>query len=112
MVNLEKVLKEFDNIGNIDVFPPIKDGATMIQRTAKELVPRRTSYLYNHITVTVNKRDKWCLIKASAEYAIYVEFGTYKMKAQPYFVPAVTRNAGKIKKNMRDYIKNELKRIT
>lgn len=54
---------------------------------AKELVPVDTGFLQSTI-------DAWndgytCECEASAEYAQYVEYGTWKMNAQPYFTPAL-----------------------
>lgn len=37
-----------------------------------------------------------CVVGTNKEYAGYVEFGTCKMAAQPYLVPALVENEGKI----------------
>lgn len=51
-----------------------------------ELVPVDTGYLRS----TINASGSGTLITADvdAEYAEYVEYGTWKMSAQPYFEPA------------------------
>lgn len=54
---------------------------------ATDLVPVDTGYLQSTIS---SSSDDWSITaEASAEYAEYVEFGTWKMAAQPYFIPAL-----------------------
>lgn len=54
---------------------------------ANDLVPVDTGYLQSTISAS---SDDWSITaEASAEYAQYVEFGTWKMAAQPYFIPAL-----------------------
>lgn len=54
---------------------------------AVDLVPVDTGYLQSTISAS---SDDWSITaEASAEYAQYVEFGTWKMAAQPYFIPAL-----------------------
>jgi len=55
---------------------------------ATTLVPVDTGYLMSTIDCD---NDGYSYIEcwADAHYAQYVEFGTYKMRAQPYFVPAL-----------------------
>lgn len=52
------------------------------------LVPVDTGYLRSTISVQATS-DTSVMAEATAEYAEYVEYGTYKMSAQPYFAPAV-----------------------
>lgn len=54
---------------------------------ATDLVPVDTGYLQSTISAS---SDDWSMTaEASADYAQYVEFGTWKMAAQPYFIPAL-----------------------
>lgn len=54
---------------------------------AVDLVPVDTGHLQSTISAS---SDDWSMTaEASAEYAQYVEFGTWKMAAQPYFIPAL-----------------------
>lgn len=55
---------------------------------ATSLVPVRTGFLRSTIKAETNG-STYCMVEAKAEYAQYVEYGTWKMKAQPYFVPAL-----------------------
>lgn len=54
---------------------------------ATELVPVRTGYLKSTISATTD--GMVCKAEATAEYAEYVEYGTWCMSAQPYFTPAL-----------------------
>lgn len=57
---------------------------------ARELVPVRTGYLKSTISAEIGEADIGeVTVEASAEYAQYVEFGTYRQMAQPYFIPAL-----------------------
>ena len=54
---------------------------------ATDLVPVDTGYLQSTISAS---SDDWSITaEASAHYAQYVQFGTWKMAAQPYFIPAL-----------------------
>ena len=51
---------------------------------AKELVPVDTGYLRSTIDAGTDGFS-FCYAEATAEYAQYVEYGTWCMDAQPYF---------------------------
>lgn len=57
---------------------------------ARELVPVRTGYLKSTIAAEIGEASIGeVTVEAYAEYAQYVEFGTYRQMAQPYFIPAI-----------------------
>jgi HK97 gp10 family phage protein len=61
--------------------------AFLIQRQAQVLAPVDTGFLRNNIFVEVD--TKWSrIIEATAEYAIFVEYGTRYTQAQPFLAPA------------------------
>lgn len=55
-----------------------------------QMCPVRTGYLKSTIGGEQTS-DTTYEVYADAEYAQYVEYGTYKMSAQPYFEPAIRR---------------------
>ena len=55
---------------------------------ATELVPVDTGYLRSTINAGTNGYS-FCFAEATADYAEYVEYGTWQMDAQPYFEPAL-----------------------
>lgn len=57
-------------------------------KVATSSVPVDTGYLRSTIKAETNGSN-YCLAEAKAEYAQYVEYGTWKMAAQPYFTPAL-----------------------
>lgn len=54
---------------------------------AQSMVPVDTGYLMS--TIGADSDDWSVSAYADAEYAQYVEFGTWKMAEQPYFIPAL-----------------------
>jgi len=65
----------------------LQRGAMVILDRAQQLVPVDTGYLHNSAFIQVQSDD--VLFGFEAHYASYVEFGTYKMAAQPYLRPAI-----------------------
>lgn len=64
-----------------------------VQATAKQVAPKRTGFMANNISVEpVNKTATSVTgaVNAKADYSSFVEFGTYKMSAQPFIRPAVS----------------------
>ena len=54
---------------------------------AQSMVPVDTGYLRS--TLTAYYFDTTCTAETECEYAQYVEYGTWKQDAQPYFEPAL-----------------------
>lgn len=65
----------------------IARGCEIVKDEAKTLCPVDTGELRESITAKAEglRGD----VGTNKEYAAYVELGTYKMKAQPYLVPAL-----------------------
>lgn len=59
----------------------------VFEDVATDLVPVDTGYLQS--TIWAETDGFFCEASADAEYAQYVEYGTWKMAAQPYFQPAL-----------------------
>ena len=82
------------DVGNISVPVDYSEAAevfkAMFLDVARKLVPVRTGYLKSTIAAEIGEaRIGEVTAEASAEYAQYVEFGTYRQMAQPYFIPAI-----------------------
>lgn len=56
---------------------------------AKQRAPIRTGHLQASIGYTYRQSDQTVQLYADAPYAIFVEFGTYKMIARPFLRPAM-----------------------
>ena len=82
------------DVGDISVPVDYSEAAeifkTVFLDVARELVPVRTGYLKSTIAAQIGEATIGeVTAEASAEYAQYVEFGTYRQIAQPYFIPAI-----------------------
>ena len=82
------------NVGDISIPVDYSEAAeifkTIFLDVARELVPVRTGYLKSTIAAEIGEASIGeVTAEASAEYAQYVEFGTYRQIAQPYFIPAI-----------------------
>ena len=82
------------NVGDISIPVDYSEAAeifkTVFLDVARELVPVRTGYLKSTIAAKIGEVSIGeVTAEASAEYAQYVEFGTYRQMAQPYFIPAI-----------------------
>ena len=82
------------NVGDISIPVDYSEAAEVFKAVfldvARELVPVRTGYLKSTIAAEIGEASMGeVTAEASAEYAQYVEFGTYRQMAQPYFIPAI-----------------------
>ena len=68
----------------------IAESCKVVEADARGLCPVDTGELQKSITSEVSGTTG--TVGTNKEYAMYVEFGTYKMEAQPYLVPALKSN--------------------
>lgn len=61
-----------------------------IEADAKQRAPVDTGFLRSSIAAKAEGPARW-VVSVGAEYGAFVEFGTHKAAAQPYFVPAFTQ---------------------
>lgn len=82
------IMVSVDYTRAFEAFPKI------FELEAKRIVPVDTGYLRSTIKAGIEGKaydDMFCWAEATAEYAQYVEYGTWKMRAQPYFHPALNK---------------------
>ncbi len=85
-INYDNGLSDIAN--NIENFADIiGQGAQTVCESAKSLCPVDTGRLQS--SINVQPGGNTAVISADTEYAVFVEFGTSKMAAQPYLVPAL-----------------------
>ena len=91
---------------NLDAVKTVvrKNGADM-QRTAMRMVPVRTGTLKRSIELSIEDGGLTARVRATAEYASYVEWGTRFMNAQPFIRPAFAQQAGKFKNDMNKLVR-------
>ena len=112
LLNLEGVLKQFEDIEDLDLSEPLKKATMLVQGEAKKLAPInkiKTAPTRGNLRASI-RRDplqggykNGGSVSTNVEYAPYVEFGTYKMLPQPFMIPALKNNERRIK----DLIVNE-----
>ena len=86
--DLIKKVKKLPQESQKKVAKVVVDYALKIQNSAKKRAPVRTGNLRRSITAVFDYDYLGAWITAYAPYADFVEFGTRKMKAQPYLYPA------------------------
>lgn len=64
-----------------------------IEGQAKAVVPVDTGNLKNSIQTEAGESDLTKFVGPHTDYAVHVEYGTYKARAQPYMRPAAERVA-------------------
>ena len=74
---------------NMEWAPACEAFVKTFKEEAIKLVPVDTGYLRS--TIDAGTDGYRCWAEASAEYAEYVEYGTWRMEAQPYFEPALKK---------------------
>lgn len=66
----------------------IERGANLIADLARQLAPEKTGALKRSIEVVDGPHALARRVVASADYAVFVEFGTRDSEAQPFMTPA------------------------
>jgi len=83
----KQAMQQFDSGIQRHVHRLLASWAADVKALAKQLAPVRTGHLRSSIYAKI---QEWVAeIGAEATYAIFVEFGTRYMQAQPYLYPAI-----------------------
>jgi HK97 gp10 family phage protein len=90
------------------------EGAEVIADMARAFVPMGSGNLAISIAVQPTRRGAWVRADATkdddAEYAGHVEYGTSKMRKQPYLRPAVDMGRSKVMRAVDRHIKSEIEK--
>jgi HK97 gp10 family phage protein len=85
--DFKNAMQSFDSGMQRHVHRLLASWAADVKALAKQLVPVRTGHLRSSIYAKI---QEWVAeIGAEATYALFVEFGTRYMQAQPYLYPAI-----------------------
>jgi len=80
-------MQQFDSAMQRYVHRQLASWAADVKALAKQLVPVKTGHLRSSIYAKI---QEWVAeIGAEVTYALFVEFGTRYMQAQPYLYPAI-----------------------
>lgn len=83
----EKMLKAIADGADSKLRAGLAEAGEMVKGAARGLAPVDTGRLRNSINSTVEGNT--AIVGTNVEYAIYQEFGTYKMAAHPFMAPAL-----------------------
>ena len=80
-------IQRFDSAVQNNVHTQLASWAEAVKILAKQLVPLRTGHLRSSIYAKISE---WVTeIGSEATYALFVEFGTRRMRTRPFLFPAV-----------------------
>jgi HK97 gp10 family phage protein len=87
-------MERFDSGLQSHVQRQLESWAEAVKALAKQLVPVRTGHLGDSIYAKISE---WVTeIGSEAAYALFVELGTRRMRAQPYLFPAIQEHLPKL----------------
>lgn len=84
------------------------EASNYVKTDASRRAPVDTGNLSNSINVT-SISDGTATIGTNLEYAPHVEYGTIKMRAQPYMRPAIDENRQMLIRMLRDRVKEQFR---
>jgi len=110
VVGLDDLLKKVRKMPEIQYEKAIRKAGIEVMVKARELAPKDTLNLVRSIfeEPLFGSYRKGSKVYTVTEYAPYQEFGTVKMKAQPFMFPAISQLRDKILKDIGDWINKEL----
>jgi HK97 gp10 family phage protein len=96
--------EEYTGVVSRKTAEAVEKTALDIERRAKTKAPVDTGRLKNSIhTEPRGEYSRW--VGTNVEYAVFVEFGTRKMSARPYFYPSVQEVIPEFKKRLEKAVK-------
>jgi len=96
----QDALRNFDSAMQKHVHRQLLSWAADVKTLARQLVPVKSGYLRSTIYAKVSE---WVAeIGAEATYALFVEFGTRRMRAQPYLYPAIQQHLPRLEQIILD----------
>jgi HK97 gp10 family phage protein len=107
---LEKLLSQFDALKDIDIISGILGAGYILQAESQKNAPVDTAFLENSPTTEIVSPDLVEMV-FHANYAVYQEMGTPKMKAHPYVRPAIESEKDNMIKYLKSYIDTKIKGV-
>jgi HK97 gp10 family phage protein len=101
---LDQLLKQFDNLKNLDEQIIMLAGAYKLQQYSMENSPVKTGFLrQSHYSEPIEGGARMVI---GANYSFYVEYGTPKWKGIPFLRPALDEHT----QDILEVIKNEIEK--
>jgi len=93
--DVNRISKQVEN----EVSQEIRTSSLRVESSAKKLAPFDTGWLANNIYSKMLEKSK-AEVVSPAHYSIYLEYGTRKMREQPFLGPAVKAEEPVLLKNL------------
>ena len=113
VINLDKCIAKFGDIALLDLSQVMKRSGLRVERSARDKAPVDTGMLRDSVSTKPLNGD-WksgAVVFTPVEYAMYQEFGTVKMRAQPFMRPAFDENKTRIEQDVAKFIQDSLRII-
>jgi len=94
----QAAMQRFDSGMQRQVYRFLASWAADVKAAAMRNAPVRTGYLRSSIYATI--KDWIAEIGAEATYALFVEVGTRRMRAQPYLYPSIQEHLPSLEMNI------------
>lgn len=88
------LFKQLESLKGLDKLRALKPGAEIVVRYAQGYAPVKSGELRD--SIHYEERSDTVEVVADADHAVYVEMGTYKMRAQPYIRPAMENHTDEV----------------
>lgn len=105
LLDLKRNITKYQTAAQKEILQGMAKGMTIMGSAARSFAPVRTGFLRQNINDPVIGRNKTKVVLKSngiveseitskADYSVYQEFGTHKMRAHPYLRPAIDTKKG------------------
>jgi hypothetical protein len=108
---LKQLLKQFENLKNIDPVELASVGAYTLLAESQKLAPVKTGFLRNSGYVE-EVPNKGANVVYGANYAYYVEYGTAKWAGVSFIRPAIDSKGDLMVSNMKSNLESQVKKQT
>lgn len=108
VLNLNKCIKRIKKKADVDLSGVFNNATNLVLGDATDLAPVDTGELRRSLRARPLDGDyqNGGVVSTNVSYAIYQEYGTYKMKAQPFLRPALDKNRKYIIDSVKKALKN------
>lgn len=102
----ESFMAKMDRLARINVSVATREGAEIVKDEAQAIAPVDTGELRDSIHVEEDGDN--ASVVADAPHAVFVEYGTYKMSAQPFMAPAAHNTKGAVAQAEAEKVRQEI----
>lgn len=107
VANTQRLIDKLGKASIVKVDEVLSEYTLRVQRNAKSLAPVDTGVLRSSIKGNAKDHE----VKTKTKYAVHQEFGTSRMKAQPFMRPALKKEEKNLTKDIKKHITKELKKL-